>query len=348
MVKKTRYIILISVILLISSIVYINSISVKKEKISEYVIPNNLHVIEVIDDKNMYVKDLDKNNICTYNVENKVLKDLNLCNSKSSIVNTKISDKWISWIESNDVEGDTGIIYVQKKEHGQKIMIEEVKDSNLNISLDGDNLVYCVREDDGIRIKLINLENMKKIVLDSVRKDETSFFSFPVISNNKVVWSRIDNSKKIKASIYLYLVDSDKTISLSSESNLLKPTIKDNMIMATRIEDNSKYTKSSIVKYNDQKKRWDIVIDDNKDIYKDLKDVSIDDPIISSEYIGWWDNYSKGLNLYNVKENEIETILPKKEKEHNQVYFIKKNMVFFRQFNFEKNEKLNKMIVIKK
>lgn len=342
-----KKLIILSISLLVVVIISIIITSIISKDYYTYDLPNNITVMDLLDSKNIFVKKKDDNNIYKYNLKT------NACDlfkkaqfTKGDIVNIKVTDKWIVWIEE---QNDKQTIYTENRKSNK---ITSLYESNSQIiQIDKEYLLYLKVDTNKTYIILKNLNSDKEITLDEKRIDDNLNMSIPHISNNKVVWSKdsFDKSTNLLLSnVLLYDINTQQKKIVSNQSNIDKPIIYNDILIATRLESNKDYTKTSLVMYDFNKSIWNKLISQESDIYKNLKNVSIDDPIYDDNLLSWWDNYSTNMYIYNIKNKKTTNLTKDTElNKINQIYFIKNNIIFYRSVNSENTIQAHKCIVFK-
>ena len=76
----------------------------------------------------------------------------------------------------------------------------------------------------------------------------------------------------------MYDISKDSKILLSENNSIIKPQIKNNIIIATNIKDNSDFTESYLTKYDLKNSKWNEFISNKSKVYNDVKNLSVDDP----------------------------------------------------------------------
>lgn len=342
--KKVKIIVLILIIIAIS-IIIINHTFPKQ--FDEYNMPYNITVTDIYDKNNVLIIKNDDNNIYIFNLRNnscKLFKKPQIAGDK--IVNMKLSNKWIVWMEEKN---NHNLIYSENRQ-SHKIM--EIGNCDCKtIQLYNNFVVYGMAYTTKVEILLKDLNTTtNEITLDEKLNDDQTNISIPDISDNKVVWSKDKFEKStnlISADIYMYDITTHQKKIISKQSNIFKPKINGNKIIGTCIESNKNYTKSLLSIYDSKENKWNKLISQESDIYKNLKYVSIDDPIIDHDLLTWWDNYSKNMYIYNIKENKFVNINSYTQNDNvNQIYFLKNKMIFFRSTNGDNTIQIQKCIIL--
>ncbi|WP_160680722.1 hypothetical protein [Clostridium sp. C8-1-8] len=348
--KKIFKIILIIIILSITGLLifFANKFNfqiINAKKTLEYTLPNDTRVIDILDKNNFYIQKKNDNCIYLYNLKTKIFSPIIKPVNNGEIVDARFSNHWSIWTQFHN---GLYTIYSQYKSTTHINEINGAKAENQPvISLDNDYLVYSVTDKEKSSIILFNLNDKKSITLDSKSKNDKDIFSQPDISNNLIVWSKSKNvNNSIYSNVYCYNIRENKKDLLSENLPILKPKIDNNIIVATKVKSNTEYTESCISIYDFNKKSWSDLIDENSEIYHGMKNVSIDDPLISSKYITWWDNYSSKIYLYDIKNCKVLDISSDKTSDLiNQAYLMRDNLIFYRSVN-KNNELSHKCLII--
>lgn len=345
--KKLCTIIVTIFLITIISIVVLKHDS---NKYDEYDLPYNISVVDLIDSNNIFIKKNNDSNIYKYNIKTNdyiLFKKPQI--QGNNITTMQISKKWVAWIEANDNEQ---ILYTENRKSKK---VSKLLENNYQIlQLNNNFLIYLKTDTNKIYLILKDLDaTNKEIILDNKDVNGVTNITIPSISNCKVVWSKDklldENRKLISSTVYMYDIKSKQKRIISNQANIFKPKINNDIIVGTCLKSNDNYTESYLTKYNLESNKWENIISQKSDIYKNLKYVSIDDPIVDDNKMTWWDNYSKNMYLYNFKNKEI-TILNKKNSNNqiNQIYFMKNNIIFYRIASKDNSKQFQKCIVLKK
>lgn len=299
-----------------------------KFKYKEYNLPNNIRVLHS-DDNNLYVQKKEDNNIYIYDLDKGNLNKYKKPIYGEKIINMVFSDDWIVWIEESNLE--------------YKILYENIDTGNISeinnmtpsyiptISIDNDYLVYSRLNESNFELVLLNLMDKDLVILETLNSESNEKISIPSISENLIVWSKSNgNYSNLSSNIYMYDISKDSKILLSENNSIIKPQIKNNIIIATNIKDNSDFTESYLTKYDLKNSKWNEFISNKSKVYNDVKNLSVDDPLIGENYISWWDNYSNKLILYDIKKEKTITLKKEKPNEIKQIYFLKDNIIVYR------------------
>lgn len=325
--KKLKKLIILALLIIIVGILILTCNFNKKS--IEFSLPYNISVLDLIDNENAYILKNNDGYIYIYNFKKETYKTFlkpKLANSK--IVSMKISKQWLVWVEQS---GNNSILFAQNRNTNNVLKIYESQ--NQIIGLQGNKLLYCKYDSDNIYSVLRNLNDDTEIILD--QKDSSSKYniSIPYIYNNTIVWSKsiYDNiSGKLISNVFLYDINTQKKQIISANSSIEKPIIENNIIIATNLDDNKSYTKTSLVVYNNKKENWNKLVSQDSSIYKNKKYVSIDNPILDGNLLSWWDNHSKDMYLYDFSSNSFKTIETNKQTTIGSIYLIKDNWIFFK------------------
>ncbi|RXI41551.1 hypothetical protein DP129_00995 [Clostridium tetani] len=329
-------------IIIILTIFLITIIVIKNNKLSftKYTLPTDIKVIDCINSSNFYVEKKGQSGIYNFNLKTKSLDPFFMPDTLNSVCKD-----YFVWIEK---DANCYYIITQDILDGNKEIVDKYEtkvepfielDKNKNL------LLYSKLNGDYIEIIFKDLNTNTSKSLDRKNINDPSLISNVSISNKYIVWSKhTGDLNNINSSIYLYDIESGLKQTIANNCNMVKPMIKNNILIATKFKKNLNYTESILVKYNFSNSTWSDFISTESNLYKNLKNVSIDDPIIGEKYLSWWDNWSNNIHIYNINKNKFLSLYKNDTEVIKQVYFIKDRLIFYRELVDGKN--YHKLIII--
>lgn len=353
-VKKSLFIILIIIIILVSYLIFRDNISkyidFNKETYNlnyTYNIDSELNVIGIIDKNNIIIQE--KNNLIEYNLNEEKKERIVVEISEGYKVNSvNTNDTGVIWVETRDTPSIESKIYFKYFDSDQVILIDETNDKILpDISLKKDNISYYIVNDNKFEVKLMNIKSFEKKVLKAYESSNDKVYISPSsINSTSIVWSFVNNQNSI---ISIYDIDSGEIKEIVSDDIIYNPVLKGSRLFAIKeniyYDDEIKdsYLSNYIVELDRQNEQWIKFENENINKYISEPRESIFKLPNNSDLLYWSSSISDGNCIYDSSNNKFIMLTKYDSKFNTQIILAKEKNIYYEAIDNE--GKINKFIL---
>lgn len=155
-------------------------------------------------------------------------------------------------------------------------------------------------------------------------------FGYPNISGNKMTWCKaeIKSDGTYEGQSYLYDIKSKVTTTLTTEENIINPTISGDYICAEGIPGNTYYNGEACI-YNIKDNRWEYKINGQYEQYNKMPDIYLNYLTATDKYLLWETALQQTLILFRFNDQKLYRIVTYEEGQYVRPILVQDNVLLY-------------------